>query len=525
MNLQRVDERLLEVFSEIKKSTSEVQSSHGIAASINNEAAQELLKELPAVGAVSYLPELEVILADVERQGFDYLVENPEVHAISDAELNFDVPKPLDVDEQRYCNARDVVRGDAEIYSDYEGKGITVAIMDTGVFAQHECFGNRVVDQISCVSGSYSDGDVHGHGTHVAGTVAGENIGIASEASILDLRVFGSRGGASTSSILRALDLCIQRDVDIVNMSLGSNYGSRVLDGAVDTAAQAGVLACVAAGNSGPYGSTINSPASAQFAIAVAANDANGKVAYFSSRGPNPWYTWPKPDVSSFGVDVLSASHRGGHCVMSGTSMATPAVAGVLACILEHQKENPDAKIYAESLIKDSAHANQQPFNDVGHGIVNMMNIETYLNTATGLEHLEKKKGKTTKKHFFKESILKCKTCPTERTLHKIVQRSDGTVRLNLSCRENQNVDEKGNIVFDEVILENWKHARIADKQYIQALRLCGGCGKRGLVPVASESIKLGKKHRPHTAVKVGCLYCNAKGERKVPTRLSNMWM
>jgi len=525
MSLGRVDSRLTEKFNEAKKSSSDVQSAYGVAASINTEVAQELLKELPAVGPVTYLSELEVILADVERTGFDYLVDHLDVHSISDADLAFEVPSPLDADQQSRCTTRDIVRGDTTMYEGYEGKGITVAVMDTGVHSKHECFGSRVVDQISCVSGSYFDGDGHGHGTHVAGSIAGEGLGVASEASILDLRVFGRSGGASTSSILRALDICIQREVDIVNMSLGSNYASMVLDGAVDTAAQAGVLTCVAAGNSGPRARTINSPASAQFAIAVAATDSNGTAAYFSSRGPNPWYSWPKPDVASFGVDVISASHYGGRCVMSGTSMATPAVAGVLAVLLEHQREHEDAKTYAEALIRESGQSGGQSYDAVGSGEVTLDHIEAYLQSTSGIESMAKKKGRKTSRHFFKESVLKCSQCNSDRIVHQISLRSDGTMRIRMSCEKDRNFDDDGNLVYDEAVLENWKHTRISDKQFIQALRKCGGCGKRGLVPVSSDDINVGKKHHPHSAVKVGCLYCNAKGVRKIPTRLAKIWM
>ena len=206
------------------------------------------------------------------------------------------------------------------------------------------------------------------------------------------MRVFGPYGGASTSSILRALDLCVQRNVDIVNMSLGSNYGSRVLDAAVDATAQAGVLTCVAAGNSGPSAYTINSPASAQQSIAVAATLANGQVASFSSRGPNPWYAWAKPDIASYGVNVISASHRGGTCVMSGTSMATPAVAGMLACLIERFNEESEARFLAETVLKDAGNPLGQGYDAVGRGYVTIPIIEAYLGVSLRLTLLESEK-------------------------------------------------------------------------------------------------------------------------------------
>jgi len=524
MSLGRVDPRLVEHFSAVKASLSEVQATRGVAASIHAEASQELLKELPAVGPITYLPEIEVLLADVELAGFHHLVEHQEVHALSDSELMFDVPAPLDAEQQSSHTTREVVRGDASAFSDFEGKGVTVAVMDTGVYAQHEGFGGRVVDQISCVEGSYQVGDVHGHGTHVAGSIGGATLGVAAESSILDLRVFGPYGGASTSSILRALDLCVQRNVDIVNMSLGSNYASRVLDAAVDATAQAGVLTCVAAGNSGPSAYTINSPASAQQSIAVAATQADGQVASFSSRGPNPWYAWAKPDIASFGVNVISASHRGGTCVMSGTSMATPAVAGVLACLVERFNEDPDARFLAESMLKEAADPLGQTYNSVGQGYVSLPVLQTYMTGISDVDIASRRKKKQVGKNFFRDGILKKGNCTEERILHHVLHRSDGAYKLRLSCRNQRKRDDKGNVVYDEVLMEKWQHSKVTQKQFIHAMRKCGSCGKRGLVPIESNKIESKKKQHPHVSVKVGCLYCGSKGVRKVPEELAQSW-
>jgi subtilisin family serine protease len=525
LSSERIDPRLLNIFNQPAPSSAESSTSHGIAASINNDASQELLKELPAIGPVTYLTELEVLIADVERDGFDYLVEHPEVHALSDAELSHDHPEPMEVDEHSQETSRAIIRGDSTLYNDHEGKGVTVAVMDTGVFRQHECFGGRVAEQISCVSGSYDQGDVHGHGTHVAGSIGGESIGVANEVDLLDLRVFGYSGGASTSSILQALNVCIQRKVDIVNMSLGSTWASRVLDQAVDTTVQNGVIACVAAGNSGPYRQTINSPASAQHALAVGATGARGHVASFSSRGPNPWYSWQKPDAATFGVNVLSASHRGGLCLMSGTSMATPGLAGALACVLEHQKENPGAKSYAEHLARVGGEALGQAREDVGGGFVTLETLERYVNSESGATVLAKQKNRHTSPNFFKQSVLPCGACKQPRVLHKIVQRTDQSIRLSLSCPDHRETNKDGTPAYDEVVLEKWKHTRISNKQYINALRRCGSCKKTGLVPIETTPLELDKKFAPHTKVKVGCLYCNGKGARSIPSNLSVDWM
>lgn len=525
MSVGRVDPRLMEHFSAAKTPSSDTQNTHGVAASIHADASQELLKELPAVGPVTYLPEIEVLLADVEVAGFQHLVEHQEVHALSDAELTFDVPSPLDAEQQSSHTTRAIVRGDAYAFSENEGKGVTVAVMDTGVYAEHDDFGGRVVDQISCVEGSYQVGDAHGHGTHVAGSIGGATLGVAAEASILDLRVFGPYGGASTSSILRALNLCVQRNVDIVNMSLGSNYASRVLDAAVDATAQAGVLTCVAAGNSGPSPYTINSPASAQQSIAVAATKSDGQVASFSSRGPNPWYAWAKPDIASFGVNVISASHRGGTCVMSGTSMATPAVAGVLACLVERFNEDPDARFLAESLLKEAADPFGQSYNSVGRGYISLPVLRNHITGTSIVDIAFRRKKKQMPKNFFRDGILKGGNCTEERILHHVLHRADGTYKLRLSCRNQRKKDDKGNMVYDEVLMEKWQHSKVTQKQFIHAMRNCGGCGKRGLVPIEANKIESKKKQHPHVTVKVGCLYCGSKGARKVPEELGQAWI
>jgi subtilisin family serine protease len=520
----RVDQRLIDVFGQAKLSSSNVQSSHSVAASINDDSAQEILKELPSLGPVTYLTGLEVLIADIERDGFDYLSQNPEVHAISDAELLHQLPDPLEVNTQRAHTSRSILRSDAEMFKDFEGKGITVGVMDTGIYRAHECFDNRVAEQINCVRGSYHEGDVHGHGTHVAGSIAGKDIGVASEASILDLRVFGSTTGASTSSILQALDVCIKRGVDIVNMSLGGNSPSRVLDNAVDSTVQAGVLACIAAGNSGPYKSTINSPASARLALAVGATDHVGTVTSFSSRGPNPWYSWPKPDIASFGLDVRSASHRGGMCVMSGTSMATPGVAGILACLLEHQAENPDAKAYIDALVREGSQSLGQSSDNIGAGFVTLDTINSYLLNEHGAINLLKKKARELAPSFFKKSVLMCNHCRMDRVVHQLSHRTDGTLRIRMSCIKDREFDDNGDLVFEDIVMENWKHVRISDKQFIQALRKCGGCGKRGLVPISNELVELPAKHHAHSSITVGCLYCNKKGKRVIPLRLNQLW-
>ena len=209
MNHGRIDPHLRELFSKIGPSS--VQSSHGVAASLSDDSAREILRELPAVGPVTYLSSLEVIVADVEKDGFEYLVDTPDVHAISDAEHLHELPEPLDIEKKMNRTSRDVMRGDSEMFDGYEGKGITVAVPIQEYTENTNALVVVLSEQISCVSGSTYDGDKDGHGTHVAGSIGGERFGSATEASIVDLRVFGYNfgrtTGASTATLLQALDL------------------------------------------------------------------------------------------------------------------------------------------------------------------------------------------------------------------------------------------------------------------------------------------------------------------------------
>jgi hypothetical protein len=521
---ERVDSNLIRFFDTAAASSSDITSTHEIAAILHDDHAQEILKELPAIGPTTYLSNLGVLVADVEKDGFDYLVEHRQVHAISDGEALCEIPSPLDVEEKSKSTSRELMRGDTKLFSEMEGKGITVGVVDTGVFRQHKAFGGRVMEQVNCV-GDGLNGDTNGHGTHVAGSIAGKDIGVASEAEILDLRVFGREDGASTSSILSALETSIARKVDVVNMSLGGGR-SYVLESAVDQVANEGIVVCVAAGNDGRARS-INSPSSARNAICVAATDANGKVASFSSRGPCSWHPWPKPDCAGFGVDVVSASDRGGNCVMSGTSMATPGIAGVVACLLEHQKENDEGVALIEWLLRNAGESYGQTHEQVGAGFISLAGLEQHIGGTGGMENLaKKKKGRKTPKNFFKSTVINCDACSEDKVIHHISHRSDDTMRFKMSCRKSREIGNDGKPVYDEKILENWRHVRITDQQMVQALRLCGGCGKYGLVPikVSPVEIKNPEKHHPHDAVKVGCLHCESKGLRKIPKRIADLW-
>ncbi|WP_235968241.1 S8 family peptidase [Streptomyces mesophilus] len=231
----------------------------------------------------------------------------------------------------------------------YDGKGVKVAVLDTGVDETHpELAGQQLIEKN--FSTSADSKDHQGHGTHVASTIAGKGVkykGVAPGAQIIDGKVLNDEGSGSESDIMVAIEWAAAEGADIVNMSLGGPDAPGVdpLEEVVNTYTEQGVLFAIAAGNEGPGDKTVGSPGAAEGALTVAAVDKSDKLAEFSSRGPLVGDAGIKPDVSAPGVDITAASAPGnsiaeqvgenppGYMTISGTSMATPHVAGAAALL------------------------------------------------------------------------------------------------------------------------------------------------------------------------------------------------
>ncbi len=244
------------------------------------------------------------------------------------------------------------------------GRGITVAILDTGIDYTHPDLGGCVGTNCKVVAGyNFVSGedptnfmDKHGHGTHVAGIVAanGRLRGVAPDAQLYAYKVLSDSGYGSNSGIIAALEKAVDPDgdpatqdqIDIVNMSLGGTGGpDSPLSEAADNAMQAGTLVVVAAGNSGSDYSTIGMPGNAEHVLTVGATDAMGFVAGFSSRGPIAGGNYVKPEIVAPGVDINSTTPGAGYSVKSGTSMATPHVAGGAALLKQYYPQLTAAEI------------------------------------------------------------------------------------------------------------------------------------------------------------------------------------
>ncbi len=233
------------------------------------------------------------------------------------------------------------------------GAGVVIAILDTGIDFTHPALAGKVIGGYDFVNDDSDPMDDHRHGTHVAGIIAAESIevtGVATGVRLRAYKVLGANGKGSVSDIIAALERALDPNgdgdlsdrADIANLSLGnSGRPDDPLSRAVDNAVAAGMVVVVAAGNDETF-HRIGSPAGAEKAITVGASEVDEgveKLAYFSSRGPATQTGAIKPDLLAPGVRILSTGLGHGFHESSGTSMATPYVAGLAALLLE---EHPD---------------------------------------------------------------------------------------------------------------------------------------------------------------------------------------
>jgi subtilisin family serine protease len=224
----------------------------------------------------------------------------------------------------------------------YTGSGVTAYIIDTGVLSTHTEFGGRVLSGFSSVSDSNGTEDCNGHGTHVAGTVGGSNYGVAPGVAIVPVRVLDCSGSGSTSGVIAGIDWMIANHVAgtpaVANMSLGGGRSS-ALDIAVQSAVADGVVLVVAAGNS-TANACQSSPAGEPLAITVGSTTSADARSSFSNYGSCVDVFAPGSSITSAWYTSITASNT-----ISGTSMASPHVAGVVALGLEIAPNSSVAQI------------------------------------------------------------------------------------------------------------------------------------------------------------------------------------
>ena len=214
-----------------------------------------------------------------------------------------------------------------------EGEDITIAVIDTGL-PQHLDIGENAIGGGNCIP-SEDIYDYNGHQTHCVGIISAKNneegfVGVAPKSKCICIKALDKNGSGSFKAVAEAVEMAIGYKPDIISMSLGGRAGSQQLHDAVKRAHELNIPVVCAAGNSGHMG--VGYPAAYEETIAVGAFDKNGKIASFSSRGKE--VDWAAP-----GADIYSTFLENTYASLSGTSMACPFMAGIIALMLSKHKK------------------------------------------------------------------------------------------------------------------------------------------------------------------------------------------
>ncbi|MFN9630062.1 MAG: S8 family serine peptidase [Cyanobacteriota bacterium] len=249
--------------------------------------------------------------------------------------------------------------GAPEVWSQgFTGAGIVVAICDTGVDRNHPDLdaniwsnagevasngidddGNGYIDDSygwNFISNNNNTSDVNSHGTHLAGTIAGENnsfgvTGVAYGARVMPVKVLSDSGSGSWQSVANGIRYAADNGAHIINLSLGGDAGDSTLQSAIQYAWNRGVAVIMAAGNDGYSSPGYPAAYASSWGMAVGAVDSNGSMASFSNRSGST----PMNYVTAAGVGVLSTVPNNGYATYDGTSMATPHMAGAMALLMQ----------------------------------------------------------------------------------------------------------------------------------------------------------------------------------------------
>ena len=255
-----------------------------------------------------------------------------------------------------------------KIWESTTGKDVVIGVIDTGM-PNHKDIGDNAIEGKSFIAGETIE-DKHGHQTHCVGIICAKNnsegmVGVAPDSKCLCVKGLSNSGSSSADSVASAIHYCIDSKVDIISMSLGGPSPKQSIHLAIKRAYESNIPVICAAGNSGIAG--VNYPAAFQESIAVGAFDEKKKIAYFSSKGF-------QVEVAAPGVKILSTYINQSYSKLSGTSMACPFVAGVVALLISKLKS--EGKSYTVDGIRDllKIHADDAGPEgkdwSFGHGII-----------------------------------------------------------------------------------------------------------------------------------------------------------
>lgn len=256
---------------------------------------------------------------------------------------------------------------------DATGTGVHAYIVDTGIRTSHREFTGRIGNGFTAIQDGNGANDCQGHGTHVAGTVGGSTYGVAKQVTLYPVRVLGCDGSGTDSQVIAGIDWVTanHHKPAVANMSLGGS-ASTALDNAVRASIAAGVSYAIAAGNDNAN-ACFDSPARVNEAVTVGASTLSDRRASFSNRGTCVDIFAPGQDITSAVSDSDNATAS-----YSGTSMASPHVAGVIALYLEQHPDADPATVFSALL----DHANINQLTNIGTGSPNLLLYAGFLNAA-----------------------------------------------------------------------------------------------------------------------------------------------
>ncbi|HEX2295911.1 MAG TPA: S8 family peptidase [Actinomycetota bacterium] len=384
------------------------------------------------------LPIVDGVSARVPAARLDELRADPRVHAVTaNGRVAFDGAPARDTSHR----IQNIVRADELWARGIDGRGVTVALLDTGVYAEHPDLAGRVLhcEDLSHEAETEAHcADTFGHGTFMAGLIAGDGTashgkhrGAAPAARIVSVKAAGYDGATDVSTVLAGIQWIVaHRDVygiRVMNLSLGTDsaqdYRLSPLNHAVERAWASGIAVVVSAGNSGPDAATVMKPGDDPYVITVGASNDEGsmsigddRVPVFSSRGPTRANGLAKPDVVSPGVHTVSLRSPGsaiddrygataavdGHYFKgTGTSMATATVSGIVAQLLQDEPALTPDQVKARLTSTARRIAEADPMR-AGAGLVDAYAAATSTSMAaanqglaqsTGLGFLEDDRG------------------------------------------------------------------------------------------------------------------------------------
>lgn len=364
-------------------------------------------KVFEGLGYIKYkLPMINSYVLEVDEAGLEAIkaMEGP-LNIEYDAHITAQMNRVNKIIESDWAHERG-----------YTGKGVGVAIVDTGI-ALHRDFiegGNRVIGFVDFVNHRTEPYDDNGHGSHVAGIIGGNGfsskgkyIGVAPECNLIGVKVLDHRGDGNISDVLAGLQWIMDNrkkyNIRIVNISVGTSAkdnldeNSLLVQG-VDAVWDNGIVVVVAAGNNGPGPMSISTPGISRKVITVGSSDDNvavelfgsGKSKDYSGRGPTP-FCIKKPDIVAPGSNIVSCNisrytlrSRDGvasifanspmmYTVKSGTSMATPVVSGAIALLLGKHPELTNKEVKLK--LRDCAVDIGQPWEKQGWGLLNVRKL------------------------------------------------------------------------------------------------------------------------------------------------------